>query len=102
MKKVILTQKDYVFIKEFMKHHYIPVGKGFHIMFEFFLNEYKKSININYHGGLMDKHKHKLGKIFMKDHSTVIHGCQTIEKLIETNQSISNDVFNITKMIIDK
>jgi chromosomal replication initiator protein len=42
-----------------------------------------------------------IGKIFMKDHSTVIHGCQTIEKLIEKDQSISNDVFNITKSIID-
>ncbi|MDY0084203.1 MAG: chromosomal replication initiator protein DnaA [Ignavibacteriaceae bacterium] len=42
-----------------------------------------------------------IGKIFMKDHSTVIHGCQNIEKLIEVDQSISNDVFNITKSIID-
>ncbi|MBL8027075.1 MAG: chromosomal replication initiator protein DnaA [Fibrobacteres bacterium] len=43
-----------------------------------------------------------IGKIFMKDHSTIIHGCQTIEKLIEKDQTVSNDVFNITKLIIDQ
>lgn len=42
-----------------------------------------------------------IGKIFMKDHSTIIHGYQSIEKTIGKNQAINNDVFNITKMIID-
>jgi len=37
----------------------------------------------------------------MKDHSTVIHGCLNIEKMMEKDKNISNDVFNITKMIID-
>ncbi|OGJ89861.1 MAG: hypothetical protein A2487_19195 [Candidatus Raymondbacteria bacterium RifOxyC12_full_50_8] len=41
-----------------------------------------------------------IGKIFLKDHSTVVHGCKNIEKIMAENQLIKNDMAFITKELI--
>lgn len=43
-----------------------------------------------------------IGKIFMKDHSTVIHGVNTIEEQMKNNIKIKNDIHQITKVIIEE
>jgi chromosomal replication initiator protein len=42
-----------------------------------------------------------IGKIFMKDHSTVIHGCNTIEGLMKTDTKLKNDIYQISKSLIE-
>ncbi len=43
-----------------------------------------------------------IGKIFMKDHSTIIHGYNNIENIIKNDIKIKNDIYQISKSIIEE
>ena len=43
-----------------------------------------------------------IGKIFTKDHSTVVHGFKTIEKLMKKNEKLKIDVNRLTSEIVGK
>jgi chromosomal replication initiator protein len=42
----------------------------------------------------------KIGRVFDKDHSTVIHACKNIEKLIKTDQYTSNDYERLRTILL--
>jgi chromosomal replication initiator protein len=43
-----------------------------------------------------------IGKIFLKDHSTVVHGCKNMERILRENISIKNDMNFISKELLNK
>lgn len=43
-----------------------------------------------------------IGKIFIKDHSTIVHGCRNIEQLMEKDASIKSDVLKLNKIILEQ
>jgi chromosomal replication initiator protein len=42
-----------------------------------------------------------IGKIFMKDHSTVIYGCNNIELLMKADTKLKNEIHQITKALVE-
>src|SRR3989339_192874 len=42
-----------------------------------------------------------IGKILLKDHSTIIHGYNNIEKQIQNDSGLKSDVYQITKSILE-
>jgi chromosomal replication initiator protein len=50
---------------------------------------------------LTDSALKNIGKIFMKDHSTVIHGHKTIEKIMKTDSKLKSDIHSITKQLLE-
>jgi len=49
---------------------------------------------------LTDSSLKSIGKIFGKDHSTIIHGHKSVERLIKENNQLKNDVYRVTKQLI--